>query len=155
MDKNELILNKRTKEYNKYKGARVGDFLIYKKQFLRFSHDWKDSLQVSKSGSFYLGDGYISFSGSLNPGIDKKYLINTGKYKKGSVWFFDLNISGAGRGKTFFIPLRVYKIKKGTKINPYDILGHDLCPICKSSFYELKDTLNFKYKCLKCKHEEK
>ena len=60
-------------------GPRIGDYIFLKNGNLeRFSHDWGDSLQTSSDGSFCLtSDGTVSFSGGLNPGIQKSKIKET------------------------------------------------------------------------------
>jgi hypothetical protein len=145
MKDNETILKQRMERYNKIKGAKVGEFLKYKKWYVRFSEDLGDSLQTSEGGSFYLGNGYMSFSGSLNHGIDKDKIELTPERRMGSVWFFDEDIAGAGRGKYFQVKLRVFKIKKGVKVDPYDILGRELLPEYKGETVCLYNGNNKRY----------
>ncbi len=126
-NRNEQILNERIKAYNKLKWARIGDYLYYKGEYVRFTHDWGDSLQTSEGeGSFYLGKGYVSYSGSLNTGLSKELIQYAGKRKLGRVWFFDSDVWGAGRGVNFEIPFRVFKVKRGAKVTDWDILGRDI-----------------------------
>ena len=70
-------------------GPRIGDFCIMPNgSFERFSYDWGESIQTSPGGSFYLGRGYASFSGSLNPAIPKERIKATPTYKEGEFWIF-------------------------------------------------------------------
>lgn len=86
---------------------------------LRFTHDWGDSIQTTVGAkhpchgdaSFYLSDGYASFSGSLDPAINKARLRDTGEMLEGSFWFFHHNFAGAGRGVYFRIPCRVFELR--------------------------------------------
>jgi len=110
------ILAVRERMYNEMEGPRVGDFLRTPDGFLRFTHDWGETIQTtvrpshpcSGNGSFYLGEGNVSFSGSLDPGIDKLSLKDTGEKQDGTFWFFHHNFWGAGRGVDFKIPCRVF-----------------------------------------------
>jgi hypothetical protein len=111
------ILAKREQLFNEREGPRVGDFLRTPQGFLRFTHDWGDSIQTtvrpghpcSGDASFYLSDGYASFSGSLDPSIDKATLRDTGETEKGSFWFFHHDHAGADRGVSFKIACRVFE----------------------------------------------
>ena len=111
------ILVKREKLFNELEGPRVGDFLSTPEGMLRFTHDWGDEIQTTVrpshpcngDASFYLSEGYVSFSGSLNPSIKKNLLEDTGEKQDGSFWFFHHNFAGAGRGVHFRIPCRVFK----------------------------------------------
>lgn len=112
---NDKILAQRVAAFNRRTGARVGDFLKLKvpdarcQEYVRFSHDWEDSLQTSECGSFYLSEsGFISFSGGLDRGIKREDLIETEEKKLGNIWFFDQGISGAARGVDFPIECRVF-----------------------------------------------
>ena len=66
-------------------GPQVGDFIVMPDGTeRRVAHDWgKDiGLQPTSGGpdrSFYLGDGYASFSGSLDPIISHADLVDTGR----------------------------------------------------------------------------
>jgi hypothetical protein len=114
------------KAYNKIKGRpKVGECLVYKGRYVRFSHDWGDSLQTSTGGHFYLGDGYMSMSGSLNHGVAKKDIELTSQQRMVGVWFFDNNHAGAGQGRDFAVKVRVWKVKKGVKVDYYDIFGEE------------------------------
>src|SRR5947207_14894030 len=97
------ILAERERQFNQVAGPRVGDFLRVPDGVLRFTHDWGDSIQTTvgskhpchSDASFYLGDGYASFSGSLDPAIDKARLRDTGEPLEGSFWFVHLGFPGA------------------------------------------------------------
>ena len=110
------ILATREQLFNQVDGPRVGDFLRVADGMLRFTHDWDDSIQTTvKPGhscygdaSFYLSDGYVSFSGSLDPAIDKMKLKDTGEKQKGGFWFFHHNFPGGGRGVHFEMTCRVF-----------------------------------------------
>ena len=66
------ILNARVTRLLYVESPKQGDFVRFADVVLRrISHVWldengsPDSIQTSDGGSFYLGDGYLSFSGSL------------------------------------------------------------------------------------------
>ena len=111
------ILARREALYNQIEGPRVGDFLRVDGGYLRFTHDWDDSIQTTVrpkhpchgDASFYLSDGHVSFSGSLDPAIYKNLLRDTGEKRDGSFWFFHHNSAGAGQGVYFKIPCRVFE----------------------------------------------
>jgi hypothetical protein len=83
----------------------------------RFTHDWDDGLQTSckdSCGCFYFGTGhgggsYMSYSGSLDPTIPRKSLVDLKMWKDGSVWIFHHDHWGANRGVYTLVPLRVFK----------------------------------------------
>ncbi len=95
--------------WNKRRGPRVGDFVnMPDGRRMRFSHDWGDDIQISKGGSFFLGLGYVSFSGGLEPAIDKAHLSDTGKTEDGSFWFFHHNYQTAHNGVDVRAACRVF-----------------------------------------------
>lgn len=112
------ILARRVLAFDAVPGPRVGDFLRVPEGLLRFTHDWGDSIQTTVrpshpcngDASFYLSDeGYVSFSGSLDPSISKELLRDTGETQEGSFWFFHHNFAGAARGVYFRIACRVFE----------------------------------------------
>jgi hypothetical protein len=112
------ILENRERLFNLVDGPRVGDFLkVGDGQFLRFTHDWDDSIQTTVhakhpchgDASFYLSDGYASFSGSLDPSIPKDQLHDTGEKQEGSFWFFHHNHACASNGVYFRIKCRIFE----------------------------------------------
>lgn len=112
IDPNQKLLEEKLQAFNSFEGPRVGDFVIINNEYQRFSHDWGDSLQTSEGGSFHLGDsGRISFSGGLNPSIQKDQLEDTGEVKSGKIWFFKNNRPEKENGIEFEIEFRVYKLK--------------------------------------------
>jgi hypothetical protein len=119
-ERDEEILRAREAIFNRVAGPRVGDFLRTADGVLRFTHDWGDSIQTTVrakhpcygDASFYLSDGYASFSGSLDPAIDKKILIDTGETMPGSFWFFHHDHAGAERGVSCSMICRVFEISK-------------------------------------------
>jgi hypothetical protein len=113
-----LILAKREALLNKIEGPRVGDYLKTPEGYLRFTHDWGNEIQTTVrpshpcngDASFYLSEGSVSFSGSLNPSIAKASLRDTGEKQDGSFWFFHHNYAGAGMGVYFKMPVRVFEV---------------------------------------------
>ena len=74
------------------------------------------SIQTSDSGSWYLGDGYASFSGALHPGIPGETFTYTGARRQGSVWVFHHDIHVAGGAVECMVYFRVWATtEKGTK----------------------------------------
>jgi len=112
-EKDAEILKVRKATYDKIPGPRVGDFLKSGNDFLRFTHDWGDDIQttlkVRRSGNFYLGKGYCSFSGSLDSAIPKSKLRDTGEKEMGEFWFFHHDLWGAGRDVYFQMECRVFE----------------------------------------------
>jgi hypothetical protein len=84
----------------------------------RFTHDWGDSIQTGGCGSgFYLGEGYISYSGGLDSGVKTSDLKPTDEKMKGWIWIFDKDIWGAGRGVDFEIDFRVFELIEGADLS--------------------------------------
>jgi len=119
---NANLLRKRVKMYNRKKGPRVGDWVRLNNGVMtRFTYDWGiheredlgiqigDRERAGDCGSFFLGDGYCSYSGSLDPCILRKNLRRTNKMKEGRVWFFHLNHWCADNGINFKVKFRVYR----------------------------------------------
>lgn len=112
------ILAIRERAFNEMPGPRVGDFLRVPEGVLRFTHDWGDAIQTTVrpshpcngDGSFYLAEGNVSFSGSLDSSISKELLRDTGETLEGSFWFFHHDFWGAGNGVYFRIPCRVFEL---------------------------------------------
>ena len=122
------IVKKRVKAYDALEGPRVGDYIrpgspsgvgiiMPGIPYKRITHIWRDlgpgipdSIQTSLlEGSFYLGDGYVSYSGGLDPGIPANLLKLTKEKKQGGVWFFHHNQQRGHNGVDFVIPFRVYE----------------------------------------------
>jgi hypothetical protein len=143
MRTNEQILAERVQAYNDIKGPRVGDYLrLPHGIYTRFTHNWGeecDQIQTggSSGSSYYLGNSYCSYSGSLDSGVKLSELRETGETKDGAIWFFDGDISGAGRGKYYSIPFRVFEPVEGA-----DLAG---CPQIKAyekaQFLKTVDTI--------------
>ena len=119
---NEDIVKQATKNFNKRKGPRVGDFIrvnVVDKRahdLVRITHDWGDAIQTahSESGSYHLTqNGFLSYSGSLDPAIPKSDLVSTNQKIKRNIWFFDRNIAGASRGINTNILCRLFTLKEG------------------------------------------
>jgi len=125
MKTNKEILKERIEKFNKRSGPRVGDYVYIPSTddripaYTRITHDWGDKMQTggNAGSSYYLGSGFLSYSGGLDPGIDTEDLIQTNEVKNGSIWFFDKDISGAGRGVSFNLPMRVFTVREGADIS--------------------------------------
>lgn len=112
------ILAELTAKWEAVPGPRVGDFVITSNGLQRFTHDWGNELQTTcatfggaKSGSFYLGHGFMSFSGSLDPGVPKSGLKLTDEIRPGACWFFSHGFAEASNGVSVMVPCRVYKLE--------------------------------------------
>jgi len=117
-DKNKAILAEKEKAFDAIPGPRIGDFYINENNYSRFTHDWGDSIQSQYeniNGSFYLGNGYVSYSGGLSPAISKVDLELTNGVKEGVFWFFNENMAMANNGIKVWLNCRlncrVFKLK--------------------------------------------
>ena len=118
-EKDAELLKSRIEAWNKREGPRVGDFVIFPDgAFRRFTHDWGDDIQTTITRridtSFHMfKDGYLSFSGSLDPAIPKARLwLQKDMVREGLIWFFHHDIAGESRGVNAKIPCRVYQYRK-------------------------------------------
>lgn len=122
----QAILTARQTMLDKLNHPRVGDWVDFANGVSRrISHIWphdhtrdtatkglhpKDGLQTSHDGyGYYLGEGYISFSGSLYRSVEARTLTLTEEKRNGRVWFFHHNHAQAHNGVETTIPFRVYK----------------------------------------------
>lgn len=94
---------------------RCGDYVEFADGTTRrISHvygaDWGDmaGVQTSDGGSWYLGNGYVSFSGSLYPSVKMTTLTLTDQQRAGSAWFFHHDWATRENGVDVTIPFRVY-----------------------------------------------
>ena len=101
---------------NKVEGPRVGDWIRFSDGVThRVSHVWigdgieNPGVQTSAGGSFHLGDGYVSFSGGLDPSTPLAVLTLTEETKPGNVWIFHHNWWKAHNAVHTDIPFRVYE----------------------------------------------
>jgi len=126
MKANTKILAERLAAFNSHPGPRVGDYLRLPRlderadEFTRFTHKWDDTIQSGghEGGGYYLGaGGGCSYSGGLDPGCQLADLVPTDQTREGSVWFFDCDISGAGRAVYFKIPCRVFELRAGADVS--------------------------------------
>ena len=116
-ERNQQIFEQRRDTYNAIPGVRVGDWARQGKELSRVTHIWDKSFtgggrHIQTGGgltSFYLGDGYISYSGSLDPGISEDKLRDTGELKDGRVWFFKDNFWKKANSIDFTMAFRVFE----------------------------------------------
>lgn len=110
---NEVILAARQAQLDARHEIGVGDVVMDGDKTLRVAHDWGDSVQLTDGvygESFFLGDGYLSFSGGLNPSIPKERFAATDEKRGASVWFFSQNMSMAHNGYHATAQFRVWKL---------------------------------------------
>jgi hypothetical protein len=109
------IVAKRMAKLDAISEMRVGDFLRLKNgELARVAADWGHYVQPTYgrgpfTESFYLGNGYIEYSGSFNPSIPVTEFRPTGETVCGLIWIFHLDILGAGRRVRAMVPFRVYE----------------------------------------------
>jgi hypothetical protein len=125
MKTNEELLLDRTIKYDKDTSPRVGDFLLLPNgEYDRFTYKGGNHLQTGGiCGSYYLGNGYETYSGSLDRGIKLVDIEFADNFKTGKVWFFNHDIARAHNGVYFEIKQRVYKLKHNADISGLDF-GH-------------------------------
>ena len=115
-DRDAVIRDRRLAAWNERPGPRVGDFCIMPDgEARRFTHNWGDDIQTSWKGDggdgFYFGDGFMSYSGGLDPALLKSALTETGETRDGRAWFFHHDQWGGGRSVYFVVPCRVFKFQ--------------------------------------------
>lgn len=119
-DRDAAILAERQAAFDKREGPRCGDFVIFPcGTTRRIAHVWKwdasdegpavHDLQTSVGGSFYFGEGYMSFSGTLYQSIPASALVDTGETREGLCWFFHHDWSQAHNGVYTHARCRVYR----------------------------------------------
>jgi hypothetical protein len=104
-ERNQKILSDRQSAFLSDSTIKSGDFVRFVDGTLRrVSHVWTDarnkpdSIQTSTGGSFYIGNGYMSFSGGLYSGVDFAQFTRTDETMHGRCWFFDHDHARAGGG---------------------------------------------------------
>jgi hypothetical protein len=114
-EENEAILATRIYSLNQRPGPRCGDWLdLPDGTSARIAHHWGDAVQPSTgngdTGSFYLGDGFLSYSGSLEGSVAIDRLQFDGEYRSGRLWFFSQDHHRAHNGVDFTAQFRVYRV---------------------------------------------
>lgn len=109
-DDDAQLVRGRAAGFDGVPGPRVGDYVRFQDGHLeRFSHDWGDGLQTAIGGSWYLGtEGYVSFSGSLNPMLAYPDLQLTKDRRDGAFWCFHHDHWRAGNAIRFELVCNVY-----------------------------------------------
>ena len=122
-ERDAAILAQRMRTLDAELGPRCGDYVRFGDGTeRRILHLWifdepddpdiEDQAQTSDGrfgSSFYLGDGYVSFSGGLYPGTPLAGLRLTDETRLGSCWFFHHDYRTAHNGVDVKIPFRVYE----------------------------------------------
>lgn len=116
-ERNTEILADLTAAFDAVPGPRVGDFIrtadgaYVRISFHRPAHACRDRaarVQTTRGGRFFLGVGYMEFSGSLDPAIPVSRLQPTAEVRDGTCWFFSRGHVRAHNGVDVTIPCRVY-----------------------------------------------
>jgi hypothetical protein len=119
--KDKAIYRRRNNAYNKREGIRVGDWIKHKNgKFDRVTYIWRDENDVvfqiqtggNKYGRYYMGDGYMSYSGGLNTGyeVPKTKFRKLNYLRDGMVWFFRHNHHIGGNGIETIMRFRVFEV---------------------------------------------
>lgn len=98
-DRDEEILRKRQAMLSERTEIKQGDRVIFADGVQRWvSHVWEayehptdgfpTTVQTSDGGSFYLGEGYCSFSGGLFTPVPFEHFTRTDETAELSAWFF-------------------------------------------------------------------
>jgi len=110
---NMPIFKRREKMYNEIPGPRVGDWVREPDgRMTRITHIWPDHVQTggAKYGQYYMGDGYIAYSGSLDDGFKKHRLKSLGYKRDGKIWFFKNDYRTADNAVDYMMKFRVYEV---------------------------------------------
>ena len=114
----ELIIAKREARLSRAIEPRCGDYVVFADGVERrishvYDRSWGDQSGVQTTdgkygASFYLGDGYVEFSGGLYPAVKMTTLELTKETKPGGIWIFHHDFHTAGWGVHSEIQFRVY-----------------------------------------------
>jgi hypothetical protein len=108
-ERNQKILSDRQSAFLSDSTIKSGDFVRFVDGTLRrVSHVWTDarnkpdSIQTSTGGSFYIGNGYMSFSGGLYSGVDFAQFTRTDETMHGRCWFLTMHEPGEASKSKYF-----------------------------------------------------
>ncbi len=110
---NEAILAHRQSLLDARHAIGVGDLVIAGDKTYRVAHDWGDSVQFTDGrfgASFYFGEGYVDFSGGLDPSIQKLCFTSTEERRAAPVWFFSQGFVRAHNGYHTEAMFRVWRL---------------------------------------------
>ena len=116
MSKDQKIIMKRLQQCsdNRKDGPIEGDWLSYPDgEWRRIAAIWPEHVQptiTERGGSFYLGHGQCSYSGSLERAIKKDTLEREFKLRKADVWIFHHDQHRAHNGVHFDVPMGIWKV---------------------------------------------
>lgn len=127
------MFEERIAAFNKVSGPRVGDYLqLWDGSYTRFTHAWDDGIQTGGGGgSYYIGNGYLSYSGGLDPSVRYSLIQPTEETKTGTVWAFHNDHRKAHNGVYYQLEFRVFKLKPFEELTegesedlPYQLRKH-------------------------------
>lgn len=117
-DRDSEILKARSVAFLARREVKAGDYIRFADGTLRrVSHVWTgendqpESIQTDCpefGSSFYLGDGWMSFSGGLHPGVPASTLTRTQELISGKCWFFHNDFAYRDNGVYISIPCPVW-----------------------------------------------
>jgi hypothetical protein len=112
-DRDQAMINARHAEFLDRPGdePRVGDIVVFRDgTHRRIAYVWPNGVQTGwDGGTYYLGNGYMSMSGSLHGSVPPASLVNTGRRAHATAWVFHHDIRGAGRGVDFEVTVPVWR----------------------------------------------
>ena len=107
-ERDQKIMDERQAAFLARTEPKQGDFIRFKDGTVkRIAHVWTDEngkathiqpTMYNGDSSFYMGEGYMSFSGSLNPSIDAAKFTRTNEIMQGWAWFFHHDFATAHNG---------------------------------------------------------
>lgn len=112
--RDQTILTHRVALYTVHTTPQVGHYVDFADGVTRrISYVWdggrEPGVQTSDGGSFYLGEGYCSFSGGLYPAVPMTTLTRSEATREGWAWFFHHDYHTAHNGVHARIPCVVWR----------------------------------------------
>ena len=114
-DQDKKILHRLKALFSKHTTPQVGDFVRFSDGKLhRISHIWDNDgiAQTSDNScgmSFYLDEGYATYSGGLFRGVSVYDMELSEETRDGKFWFFHHDWAEAHNGVDVSIPCRVWE----------------------------------------------
>ena len=109
------IFRQRGEERRKRTVPTVGDWIKQPNgNRARIAHIWGDEpgsmIQTTGCGSFHLfSNGHADMSGSLDTGVRREHLKDTGTFEPAEFWIFSQDRVGGNRGVYHTVPARVWE----------------------------------------------
>lgn len=129
-EKDQIILKQRQVLLDKsaQAGPMQGDFIRFADgEYRRIAHVWTGDGQpehiqpnlASQGGSYYLGEGYVSYSGGLASAIPWCHFSRSSERMRGVIWFFHHDYATAHNGVYDYADFQVWNCDlKSTEIRP-------------------------------------